>query len=128
MKLNRITVLAFNEFKRIKYEGQDITVTNGHVLTSAYELLIPKLNNIHWKKVNKTDIPNVSDNKDNTVGQVNTTLNIKETVSDGILDLQISFKDVFETDRVFKTFVVKLILFAAILELHDSLPLISEKD
>ncbi|WP_128167137.1 hypothetical protein [Sporolactobacillus terrae] len=123
MKLSRITVLAFHEFRRIKYEGEELKPSNGYVLNSAYEMLLPKLNVIDWQAVNKKYIPNVSDNKDVTITKISTTLNMKESISQGIDDLQNLFKRDFDTDRVFKSFVVKLILFAAILDLNGELPL-----
>lgn len=119
MKLNRITVLALNEYKRIKYLDMDMGVTNGDVLSSAYNSIASNMIEIDWKIVNKTFIPNVSDNKDMEITNVNTTFTVEETVVKGIEKMQDYFKEHFETSRVYKTFVVKLILFAAILKFNE---------
>ncbi|MEH7463711.1 hypothetical protein V7166_16945 [Bacillus thuringiensis] len=128
MKLNRITVLALNKFKQIKYDDPDINVTTGHVLSVAYELIEPSIQEIDWKMVNKMNIPNVTNNNDESIMKVNTTLNLAESVVKGIEALQQHFREVYDTDRVFKTFVVKLILFAAILQNEENLPLLEKND
>ncbi|MBK5490915.1 hypothetical protein JFT95_26545 [Bacillus sp. TH17] len=128
MKLNRITVLALNKFKQIKYDDPDINVTTGHVLSVAYELIEPSIQEIDWKTVNKMNIPNVTNNNDESIMKVNTTLNLAESVVKGIEALQQHFRKVYDTDRVFKTFVVKLILFAAILQNEENLPLLEKND
>lgn len=121
MKLSRLTVLAFQEYKRLTYGDPNITVTNGYVLGSAFKYIQPDLISINWEEINASHIPNVTDNVDKSIVGVDTTLNVDKSVSDGIDDLQRKFLTVFGTKRVYRAFVVKLVIYAAILKQNNKL-------
>ncbi|GIO28063.1 hypothetical protein [Ornithinibacillus bavariensis] len=121
IKLSRSTVLAFQEYKRLTYGDPNITVTNGYVLGSAFKSIQPDLPSIKWEKVNASPIPNVTDNNDKSIVGVDTTLNIDKSVLDGIDELQRKFLAVFGTKRVYRAFVVKLVIYAAILKQNNML-------
>ncbi|MED3629507.1 hypothetical protein P5643_01225 [Bacillus subtilis] len=126
MKLSRPAVLSFNEFKRIVYGDPNIKVTNGYVLGAAYNTLIPKLSTIDWKQVDKKHIENVTNSNDKSISGVHTTLNIESSILNGIEKIQKDFLEIFNTKRIHKSFVVKLVMFAAILERNNDLPEIDE--
>ena len=121
MKLSRTTVLAFNEFKRLKYDDPNIRITNGYLLGVAYKSLIPVLSSIEWEQIVNEPIQNVTVNEDQTVEGVKTTLNLEQTVLDGIESLQKEFLTVFKAKRIHKAFVVKMVMLAAIKKINDDL-------
>lgn len=118
MQFSRETVLAFNEFKRLKYGDANITITNGYVLGVAYESIKSRLSTMVWKDINNADIPNVTVDGDKSVEGVKSTLNIEQAVLDGIEQIQKDIKKEFGGKRIHRAFAVKLIMFAAIIY-HD---------
>lgn len=119
MKLGRDTVIALNEMKRLSFSDPDIPITNGYVLGIAYNRIKDK--NINWKKVSTDNIPNVTDDVTSDIKGVKTTLNIEQNIFDGLTEIQNSFFSIFDLKRVHKAFVVKLVLFAAILDYYEKL-------
>lgn len=123
MKFGKSTVIAFNEFKKQFYKDENIEITNGYVLKVAYTLLIEnELDNIDWVRVNKKESEIVRRSNVESVEGVHTTLTIESDILEGINKLQNDFKTEFKTTRVYRSFVVKLIMFAALLHLNDELP------
>lgn len=120
MKLSRTTVLAFNEFKRLVYGDPHITITNGYVLGVAYNSIKTKLSTFNWKDINEANIPNVTVNGDKNVEGVKTTLNIEQSIMKGVEELQKKLKEELGGKRIHRAFVVKLIMFAAIIN-HDGM-------
>lgn len=128
MRLSRPTVVAIQEYKQIKFADPKAKVTNGYLVGMAYKAIQNDLDRIDWKAINK-DISNVTINyDDNSISDLQTALNLEKTVLDGIEKLQIKFMDVFDTKRMFRPFVIKLILFAAILKETDNLTLLKEEN
>lgn len=119
IKLSRHTVIAFQEYKKLIYGDPDIKVTSGYVLGAAFKSLESSLSSIKWDEIDKSPIPNVSDNNDKSIVGVDTTLNIESSILKGIEKLQKDFLNIFKTKRIHKSYVVKLIMYAAILQ-HNS--------
>lgn len=123
MKFGKSTVIAFSEFKKQFYKDENIEITNGYILKVAYNLLIEnELNKIDWVKVNKRDSEIVKRSNVESVEGVHTTLTIEPDILEGINKLQNDFLTEFKTTRVYRSFVVKLIMFAALLHLNGELP------
>lgn len=120
IKLSRHTVIAFQEFKKLTYGDPNIKVTNGYVLGVAVKSLKPYFPLINWKDVSDGSIPNVTDNNDNSIVGVDTTLNIETEILKEIEKLQKEFLNIFKTKRIHKSYVVKLIMYAAILQHSDN--------
>lgn len=122
MKLSRITILAFREFKIIKYGDPNIRITNGYLLGVAYKSIEPIFSSIEWENIEKKALPYFSIYDEEVIDSVITTLNIERDILEGIEQLQKHFLTVFGTKRIHKAFVVKLIMLAAILNSkHDKL-------
>lgn len=129
MRLSRPTVVAIQEYKQIKFADPKAKITNGYLVGMAYKAIHNDLDRIDWKAINSMDIPNVTINyDDNSISDLQTALNLEKTVLDGIEILQIKFMNVFSTKRMFKPFVIKLILFAAILKETNKLTLLKEEN
>lgn len=119
MQLGRETMIAMNELKILLYGDEDIPVTQGYLFSKAFQRIKDK--KISWQKIAVGNIPNVTNNLNSEIVGVKTTLNLEKDVVEGITELQKVFKEVFSAKRIHKAFVVKLVLFAAILECHDEL-------
>lgn len=129
MRLSRPTVVAIQEYKQIKFADPKAKITNGYLVGMAYKAIQNDLDRIDWQAINSMDIPNVTINyDDNSISDLQTALNLEATVLDGIENLQNKFIDVFSTKRMFKPFVIKLILFAAILKETGKLTLLKEEN
>ncbi|WP_455030819.1 hypothetical protein [Oribacterium sp.] len=129
MRLSRPTVVAIQEYKQIKFADPKAKVTNGYLVGMAYKAIQNDLDRIDWKAINSMDIRNVIINyDDNSLSDLQTALNLEAAVLDGIEILQIKFKDIFSTKKMFKPFVIKLLLFAAILKEKDKLTLLKEEN
>lgn len=134
MRLSRPTVVAIQVYKQIKFADPKAKITNGYLVGMAYKAIQNDLDRIDWQAINSKDIskdiPNVTINyDDNSISDLQTALNLEETVLDGIENLQNKFmNNVFHTKRMFRPFVIKLILFAAILKETDNLTLLKEEN
>ena len=129
MRLSRPTVAAIQEYKQIKFADPKAKITNGYLVGMSYKAIQNDLDRIDWKAINSMDIPNVTINyDDNSISDLQTALNLEKTVLDGIEILQNKFMDVFDTRRMFRPFVIKLILFAAILKEKGNLTLLKEEN
>ena len=117
----RQTVLARQEYKRIKFGDKNIRVLEGFVIGLAYKEILPRLKDIDWREIANTDIPNVTSNDDEKIVGVQTTLNLEQTVLTGIESLRKTFVSIFGTKKIYRPYVMKLILFAAILEANGTL-------
>lgn len=126
IQLSRPTLLAFKEFKRLAYGDENLNATNGYVLGIALKELLPYIsstNNIEnldlvgqikWKEISEKNIPNVTDSNDNEIVRTRTTLTIEYSVDSALSSLQNQFLQIFHAKRIYKAFVVKMVLFAAI--------------
>ena len=126
IQLSRPTLLAFKEFKRLVYFDENLNATNGYILGIALKEILPiisssnsienldQINHIDWIKLSKASIPNVTVSNDNKIVRTRTTLTIEQSVYDTLKELQNLFLDIFDTKRIYTSFVVKMILFAAI--------------
>ena len=128
MKLSRPTVIAFNEFKRIVYGDPNIKITSGYVLGAAYNLIKEEIDDIDWNKVNKKENQIVDNSLDKSITNIHTTLNIESSVLEGINKLQERLLSDPQAKRIHKSFVVKLVMFAALLKSIDDLPKIEIDD
>ena len=128
MRLSRPTVAAIQEYKQIKFADPKAKITNGYLVGMAYKAIQDELSRIDWQAINSMDIPNVTKNYDNSITDLQTALNLEATILSGIEKLQKDFMSVFSTKKMFKPFVVKLILFAAILKEKDNLILLTEEN
>lgn len=128
MRLSRPTVVAIQEYKQIKFADPNAKITNGYLVGMAYKAIQSDLDRIDWQAINSMDIPNVTKNYDESISDLQTALNLEATVLEGIEKLQNKFMSVFSTKKMFKPFVIKLILFAAILKETDNLTLLKEEN
>ncbi|MBP2100734.1 hypothetical protein [Enterococcus rivorum] len=119
MKLSRDAMLAIQEIKNLEFSDPNITITNGYVVGVAYNRI--KNKQVDWNKVATSNIPGVSNNPSSDIKSVKTTLNLEQNILDGIKEIQNSFFSIFNLKRVHKAYVVKMILFAAILDYNNLL-------
>lgn len=128
MRLSRPAVAAMMEYKRIKFADPHARVTNGYLVGMAYKTVQENLNRIDWMAVNMTEPPGVTGNYDESITDTQTALNLEITVLEGIEKLQKEFMNIFGTKRMFKPFVIKLLLFAAILKETNRLTFLKEEE
>ncbi|MEK4730630.1 hypothetical protein [Paenibacillus sp. FSL L8-0641] len=128
MRLSRPAVVAMQEYKKIKFADPDAKVTNGYLIGMAFKSIKHELTQIDWIKTNSITIPNVTENNDESLDSLQTALNIEASILQDIEELQRDFMIVFGTKKMFKPFVIKLILFAAILKEQNILVLKEETD
>lgn len=126
MKLGRDTMIAMDELKRLLFDDPDIPITQGYLVGVAYNRV--KNKKIKWKDISKDDIPNVTNNTTSEIQGVQTTLNLENDTLKGIKELQKSFIYIFNAKRVHTSFVVKLVLFAAVLDCNGLLDEYIEKE
>lgn len=120
IRLNRLTILAFKEFKRLKLGDSDIPVSDSYVVTEAYKLILPKVKYIKWDKVNKAVVHNVTDDKEFPVTSLPTTLSLEPDILFGLKNLQQKMIKEAQS-RIFFSFVIKVVMYAAILEIQGKL-------
>ena len=120
VRLNRITLLSLREYKRLKYGDEEIPLSDSYVVSDAYKLILDKIENIDWKKVNEADIPNISDNQDFPATSLPTTLSLDDEVLLGLRGIQNGLIEK-TGGRVFFSYVIKIVLLASILEISDRL-------
>ena len=126
MRLSRPAVAAIQEYKQIRFADPKARITNGYLVGMAYKSIREELKKIDWKAVNAAEIVNVTKNYDATVTDLQTALNLEADVLEGVEELQKYFMEVFSTKKMFKPFVIKLVLFAAILKEENSLILLKK--
>ena len=126
MQLSRPTLLAFKEFKRLAYGDEELNATNGYIVGVALKELLPYIssegnienidlvNQIDWETYDKEPLSNVTDSDDTDTVRTKTTLTLEHSVDNALNHLQKEFKEIFKVNRVYKAFVVKMILYAAI--------------
>lgn len=119
MQLGRDAMIAISELKVLLYGDEDIPVTQGYLFSKAYEKIKDK--RIRWQDIANADVPNVTNNSISEIQGVKTTLNLEKDLVEGITQLQKLFREEFSATRIHKAFVVKLVLFAAILDCHGKL-------
>lgn len=122
IKLNRESVIALKELKKIFYGDSEIPISDGFLIGEAFKKIEPVVNQIDWELLNdkKTSVPGITDNKDPQFESMRTTLAIDKTVFQKMKMLQENL--IKETrGRVFFSFVVKSVLFAAILQHNNDL-------
>jgi len=129
MQLSRPTLLAFKEYKRLVYGDSEINATNGYVLGVALRGILEdisstktldnldSIDSIPWVNVAKDEVPNVTNSNDKDVVRTKTTLTMDKEINDALVVLQSEFKSIFGTQRIYKAFVVKMIMFASIKKL-----------
>ena len=128
MQLSRPTLLAFNEYKGIVYGDKELDATKSYILKIALNDLLPLIsstnsldnldlvNEIDWKKIAVSKISGVTDGKDTKTTRMPTTLTLDISVSNALSKIQSDFLVVFDAKRVYINFVVKMIIFGALLK------------
>lgn len=122
IKLSRDSVLGLRELKSLLYGSVELPLSDSFIIAEAYKEISDKCKLINWLKLNdkKVKIPGVSDNNDSSISSIRTTLALDRHVYEGMQQIQQDM--IKETNgRVFFSFVVKLVLFAAILSKKDAL-------
>lgn len=118
MQLSKFTVLVLRELKA-NYEKESegvLTYQYGGVIKKAWYSISDK--KIDWEKLNESTLSYVFEDKEavSKATVFSTTLNLSTEVNQAILDLQEVFKSTFEAARIYKPFVVKLIVFAGLMQ------------
>lgn len=122
IKLSRDSVLGLRELKSLLYGSVELPLSDSFIIAEAYKEISDKCKLINWLKLNdkKVKIPGVSDNNDSSISSIRTTLALDRNVYEGMQQIQQDM--INETNgRVFFSFVVKLVLFAAILSKKGAL-------
>lgn len=122
IKLSRDSVLGLRELKSLLYGSVELPLSDSFIIAEAYKEISDKCKLINWLKLNdkKVKIPGVFDNNDSSISSIRTTLALDRNVYEGMQQIQQDM--INETNgRVFFSFVVKLVLFAAILSKKDAL-------
>lgn len=122
VRLGRDTVIAFEEVKNILYKTEGNRTMKGFIIGEAWKKIKRESENIDWVKVGCEKIPGVSNNNSNVVG-VQTTLNIDEEILDSLKEFQYSLSNKNKQIYYFP-YIIKLVLFAFILDYNDKLPLL----
>lgn len=117
IKLNRDTVVAFNEFKQKLYGSSEIPVSESFLLEEAYKKIAPVIKDkqIDWDSLNSDRIPNINNEKYQNVALLHTTLTLNQDIYSSINNIQKEMHQV-TGKRIFFSFIVKLVMFAAVLE------------
>ncbi|ODJ72290.1 hypothetical protein [Brochothrix thermosphacta] len=118
MQLSRIAVLSFKEFKILKYGDPNIRITNGYLVGVAFNSIKDKAEQIDWISVDNTSIVGVTKDADKTYQKTFTTLNIETTIHEDIKELQ-KYLIQENGSRIYFSYVIKLIMLAAILNISD---------
>lgn len=121
IRLNRLTILAIREFKKLKFGDPELPVSDSYIVTEAYKMILPKVSKIQWAKVNKTPIPNVTDNTETSItSSLPTTFTLELDVLEGLRKIQSEMVKKTQS-RVFFSYVIKVVLYSAILEIKGEL-------
>ena len=122
IKLNKDTVIAINELKEALYGTPDIPVSESYLIEEAYKKISPilKKRQLNWDTLNKDGLPNIDSNIYSKTTLLHTTLTLNLETYSSLLKIQSEMHEA-TGKRIFFSFVVKLILFAAIHELQGNL-------
>ncbi|MBM7545035.1 hypothetical protein JOC59_001777 [Weissella beninensis] len=119
MRLSAESVLAIKELKRVLFGDTEAPVTVGYMIGRAYKIIEPKLDSFEneWLELSDIKVKDITGASEVLEG-ADTTVNLEKKVYEGISKLQIKFVSIFKgSKRVYRTFVVKLVLLAALQEL-----------
>lgn len=95
--------------KKAQYDKQEgVSVTYGWLVNFMMRDIFPIRESINWLEVKKKPIAHLSNEKKD----YNTTLNLEQTAIDNIILLQLQFKEIFNTVRIHKAFVVRMVVKA----------------
>lgn len=122
VRLSRDSVIALNEVKNILFGEINSRVTNGYIIGKSWSFISLKKDIIDWHKVSSEKIPIIVDNEDTSIVGVQTTLNLEKSILDSIKEFQYSLSQENKQMYYFP-YIIKLILFAMILENNGKLPL-----
>ncbi|VQK56085.1 Uncharacterised protein [Streptococcus pneumoniae] len=128
IKLSRDSVLGLREVRRLYLGSPDIPVSDGYLIKVAYKEILNDIDNIDWLELNnsKLKISDISESVDMNATSLRTTLTLDMLVYSGMRDIQLRLRELTK-GRVFFSFVVKLVLFAAILKKKGLLEKIQKK-
>ncbi|HHG7862893.1 TPA: hypothetical protein ACPYDW_000544 [Streptococcus pneumoniae] len=128
IKLSRDSVLGLREVRRLYLGSPDIPVSDGYLIKVAYKEILNDIDNIDWLELNnsKLKISDISESVDMNATSLRTTLTLDMLVYSGMRDIQLKLRELTK-GRVFFSFVVKLVLFAAILKKKGLLEKIQKK-
>lgn len=128
IKLSRDSVLGLREVRRLYLGSSDIPVPDSYVIEVAYKQISNEIDIIDWVELNKSKIKisEISESVDIDATSLRTTLTLDTLVYEGMRDIQLKLRE-FTKGRVFFSFVVKLVLFAAILKKKGLLEKIQKK-
>ncbi|HET8322204.1 Uncharacterised protein [Streptococcus pneumoniae] len=128
IKLSRDSVLGLKEVRRLYLGSPDIPVSDGYLIKVAYKEILNDIDNIDWLELNnsKLKISDISESVDMNATSLRTTLTLDMLVYSGMRDIQLKLRELTK-GRVFFSFVVKLVLFAAILKKKGLLEKFQEK-
>ena len=125
VKLSRDSVLGITAYKSLlfKMPPEDVPVSYSFIIEKAHNEIKDFYDQIDWSRINskQTFIPGVSDNNDSFIQGVNTKLAFNTDEYNGLRSLQHIMQTNFFSGRVYLSFTIKCLLFAAILNQHDTL-------
>ncbi|HFI0710649.1 TPA: hypothetical protein ACGO4R_001868 [Streptococcus suis] len=114
MRFNAQINKAIQEFKLVNFGNKDMPVPDSFILTEAYKKIKSKIELIDWEKISEVNLSTLSQNNDNYT-PVNTTLSLDQDTLSGYKELQNKLHSIANS-RIFLSYVVKLVLFSAVLE------------
>lgn len=123
IKLNKLTVRALKEFRNHMYGTPDIPVSDSFLIEEAFRKIDKdnKISRIDWFALNDKNlfVPNVTNSNDESVA-LRTTLSIDIEIIAELRKLQNKLIELAGS-RIFLSFVIKLVVLAAVLECHSLL-------
>jgi|GEM_PF-1722680 len=115
MKLAGETLNGFDCFKIRCFGDKDVEISKGSLVSKALNI-INSIKEIDWVDVKETNIEEMNLPRRG----MQTALVLEEEEIEIINNLRIKFIEVFKTKRIYKPFVIKLVIKAAILNLDKN--------
>ena len=110
-------------FKYLKFGNGDLGIPNGEVLEIAYESIKHKLSSIRLNEIEQMEknlnslifnMETEEQQKFEKIVGMQTALNLEESFIAKLEELQCEFKHTLGTKRIYKPYVVKVIMLLAI--------------
>lgn len=112
MKLSSIILKEFEDLEELWFGSSDTGVTRGYLIGRALDDLYQKRDEVQWKDVNEYSISRYGEAE----GAIRTELILTKEQIEQLTIMQEEFKLIFDTKKIYKPFVIKMLLSAELMQ------------
>lgn len=106
---------AFDLLRKQQYGDRNAKISKDYIVTKIVREIYPIFDQIDWREVYKANISEINEKRE----RLQTAITLEKEDVEKLYEMQPKFSGIAGTKRVFKPFVIKMLLFATILK-HDN--------